>query len=349
MNEIEKMSELIDKEKKKTDQICIGLDLGTMNIVCARSDKNDIKIIRNVFLPVSKDDVSINELTDINYVSSDDGIFIIGDDAFKFANIFAKEVCRPMESGLISSKELYAIDVLTLMIQSLVGDIKDKECYCAYSIPAEAIDVARSVTYHEKIFSRILGNLSINNKPINEAMSIVYSECANEKFSGIGISYGAGMSNLALSFKGIEALKFSISRSGDWIDKQVAESLNMIPNRVTSIKEKSFDLEMGYLKESNKKKRRVLEALHYYYESLINYTIKKIIEEFNEKVDIEIDESIPIVLSGGTSMPKGFDGLFKEIISKYELPFEISEIRRAKNPMTAVANGLLVRALADIN
>ena len=99
----------------------------------------------------------------------------------------------------------------------------------------------------------------------------------------------------------------------------------------------------------NKKIKRVLEALHYYYEALMNYTIKKMINEFQNNLNVEIDEPIPIILSGGTSIPEGFIEMFKDIISKSDITFEISEIRRAKNPMTAVANGLLVRTMSDIN
>jgi hypothetical protein len=36
------------------------------------------------------------------------------------------------------------------------------------------------------------------------------------------------------------------------------------------------------------------------------------------------------------------------VISSHELPFEVSEIRRAKNPLTTVANGLLIRTIADV-
>jgi len=337
------------KPKKENNTLAIGADFGTMHICISRSDSDEVKIARNVFIKINKDDITLSELTDINYVENEDGeIFIIGNDAFKFANIFGKEVSRPMERGLISSKEIYAIDVLTLMIKSLIGDVGDKDVYCNYSIPAEAIDEERSVTYHEKVFSRILGSLGINHSPINEAMAIIYSECAKEKFSGVGVSFGAGMCNVAISFRGIETLKFSTARSGDWIDKNVAESLGMITNRVTNIKEKYLNLEEGFAKEKNKKIKRVLEALTYYHEALINYTIKKIIHEFEEKVDLDLDESIPLIVSGGSSMPVGFLKKFKSILSTYELPFEISEIRRAENPLTSVSNGLLIKTVSDL-
>jgi hypothetical protein len=339
--------EVKQEEKKKSNIVSIGLDCGTMHLVCARSDSPDVKITRNVFLKLEPE-THISDLSEISYVEGDEGqLYIIGSDAFTYANIFGKEVSRPMEKGLISPKEISAIDVLTLMIKNLIGDVKGKEAYCSYSIPAQAIDEERSVTYHENVFARILKSLGVNYTSVNEAMAIIYSECAKEKFSGMAISFGAGMANVAISYKGVEALTFSTARSGDWIDKQAADSLGMLPNRVTSVKEKYMQLS-GEVEVQNKKTKRVLEALYYYHKALIEYTVKKIIKEFDEKVDVEISDAIPIVVSGGTSMPKGFVEMFKDVISGYELPFEISEVRRAQNPLTAVANGLLIRTISDV-
>ena len=339
---------MTEEKKKENPTLCLGLDVGTMNLVCSRSDSDEEKITRNVFLPLDKDDIQITELSEISYVESGDGdLFIIGSDAFRYANIFGQAISRPMESGLISPKEIVAIDVLTLMIKDLIGDVKGKDTYCSYSIPAESIDVGRSITYHENVFARILGSLGVNYTSVNEAMAIIYSECAKEKFSGIGVSFGAGMANVAVSYKGIEALTFSTARAGDWVDQNTGDSLGMIPNRVTSIKEKYMRFS-GEVEVKNKKTKRVLEALYYYYKALVEYTVKKIIKEFVDKVDIEVDEPIPIVVSGGTSMPEGFVELFNDVIMTYDLPFELSEIRRARNPLTAVANGLLIRTKSDV-
>jgi len=349
-DDITEVLESFNQEKKKNPILCCGVDCGTMFVAVARSDSDDIKIIRNAYLSLDKEEISLSELTDINYVKSDDGeIYIIGEDAFKLANLFNKQISRPMEKGMISPKEVNAIDILTLELKSILGDIKDKDVYCTYSIPAPTIDEeGRSVIYHEKVFSKIFNSLGINNTSCNEAAAIVYSEASTEKFSACSISFGAGMVNVAILYRGIEVLKFSTSRSGDWIDKSVAESLNIIQNRVSSVKEKLFDLETDYKNNPDKKKRRILEALGYFYENLINYTIKNIIKQFEQKVDIEINEAIPIIIAGGTSIPNGFINLFKSVISKYILPFEVSEIRQAKNPLTAVAKGLLIKTMSDV-
>jgi len=54
-------------------------------------------------------------------------------------------------------------------------------------------------------------------------------------------------------------------------------------------------------------------------------------------------------VSGGTSLAGGFLERFKECFAakKGKFPIQISEIRAAKDPMTAVANGLLLLASMD--
>jgi len=332
---------------QESNKLFIGVDCGTMNLVCQRSDKNEITKIRNVFLSVTEDDIPTSDLGNISSVRDEESgnIYIIGEDAFKFANLFGQPLQRPMRSGLISSKEIDAADVLLLMIKSLIGDIKNKDCYCNYSIPAEPIDEERSIIYHTELFRRIFNDLGITAAPINEAMGIIYSECKDDEFSGCAFSFGAGMVNCSISWKGLNTICFSTVRSGDWIDSHVSESLNIVQNRVTAFKENKLDL--ANVKVENKKERRILEALKYYYEAALTHAMKKTIKKFQEEFEIEIDESIPIVVSGGTSLAKGFVDLFKNLAATLDWPFEIKEIRQAKNPLTCVAEGLLIKTLAD--
>ena len=42
--------------KINSKTLCIGCDVGTMNLCAARSDNTDIKIMRNVFLEINKDE-----------------------------------------------------------------------------------------------------------------------------------------------------------------------------------------------------------------------------------------------------------------------------------------------------
>ena len=331
-------------------EVSVGVDIGTMNIICSRSDEKEARVTRNMFLKVDEEDVDLGEMTNLSYIKDEEGqVYIIGNDAFKFCNIFNKPVNRPMEDGLISSKEMDAVDVLALMIKDLIGDPKEEDIWLSYSVPGDPIDQEKDITYHQKVFGRIFSSLGVNHTPVNEASAIIYNECKDTNYSGIGISFGAGMCNISLMYQGMNVIQFSTSRSGDYIDNSVANALGMVPNKVTSTKERKFSLNMNFMEEKNKKTRRVLEFLNHYYDAMINYNVKNIIKKFNDDAEIDVDEELPIVVSGGTTQVEGFIDLFNDVLGRYELPFDISEVRTATNPLTCVSEGLLIKTMADVN
>ncbi len=336
----------------------LGVDIGTGNLVCAKhaaGEKIEVSSMRNMFLPISPEELSSSEIanTQLDYVEIRDGdtvetIAVVGEDSYRFANIFGQKVRRPMQKGVISTKDIDAIDVMAAMFEKLIGG-KVKNGYCIYSVPAQSIDVdIPPVLYHEKVFGKIFASLGYKSKPMNEAMSIIYSECSKENFTGIAMSFGAGLTNVACSYKGTPTITFSISRGGDWIDQSVADSIGKLPTRVTSVKEKDFSLSSP--PQGKKEERRVKESLQIYYENLIRYVIKAFIYKFKESAEgLDINEEIPIILSGGTSKCGGFRDTFDNIFRSMEddFPYDISEIRMAKDPLNAVAVGNLIYAMWD--
>ena len=222
-----------------------GCDLGTMNIVSAclgESGGANVKSMRNIFLKIEKDAALNMDLSKITHVEIDDSIFILSEDAYNFANIFGKTANRPMAKGLISSGEVDSIDILGVMVKQLIGTSTGNG-KCCYSIPANPVDdPSKNVLYHQSVFGRIIQSLGFNAEAVNEAAAIVYAECENTDFSGIGISFGAGMTNVAVVYKSIPAVIFSVARGGDWIDSSVASAVGAVHTRVTLMKENNLDL-----------------------------------------------------------------------------------------------------------
>jgi len=323
----------------------VGLDIGTMNLVSAKLSGETIEscALRNVFLEIESFTIGNMDLNNISHIRIDDNVYILSQDAYNFANIFNKKVSRPMNKGMISTNEIDSIDIMATMIKKLIGSSTDPNNICCYSIPANPLDSEINVTYHDSVFNRIITQLNYKPISLNEATAIVYSECEETDFTGIGISFGAGMTNIAVVFKAVPVLTFSLSRGGDWIDQNTGNSIGVIPNRVTLVKEKP-DLALHNYEIGNKKEKRIREALSYYYKDLINYTTLNIIKNLS-KIEIDFPEDIPIIVSGGTSKPNGFVDLFSSIISNYEFPFTVKEIRSAVNPLTAVAEGCLIKSL----
>lgn len=333
-----------------------GVDIGTGNIVIAtrKSDDSNIEIIstRNMYLPIEDEGFFQTELRDnnlLNYVEVDDKIYIIGEDAFRWGNAMRKEVSRPMSNGVLSTRDINALEIMSGIISKMMDLDRSKENYVVYSIPEQAItiDLVKDplmppIFQHEKMFEKMFESMGCESSSLNEGMAVIYSEGAKYDYSCIGMSFGSGLTNVALSYKGQKIFAFSVARGGDWIDRQASESTGKVINLVTAIKEKY--LNFNDLKPEGRKKEeiRVINALSISYENALRYVIKTLIKKFKELSDnLGYGESIPIILSGGTAMVPGFSVLFKKIFSEYvdEFPYDISDIILAKDLLNSVALG----------
>jgi len=278
--------------------------------------------------------------SDVLHIRKDDRVYIVGDDALNFANIFNEETRRPMEAGILSSDEQSAIPMIKLITEQVVGDPAHRDELLFYSVPADPIDAEMSTLYHQKTIESLLGDKGYDPEPINEGMSVIYSELANREFTGLGVSFGAGMTNVCLAYYAVPVMKFSIARGGDWIDEKAAQATGTPVDKVTSVKEEDFALDF----ETDV--GGIEGALSIYYDNLLDYVIENIIKEVDEE-DIEEGLDVPVVVTGGTSSPEGFEDLFQERLAEADLPFSISDVSRANNPMYSVAQGALVAARSE--
>ena len=323
----------------------VGVDLGTMNIVSARKGSKgvDIRRIRDAFLDLDLSAKKMLKLSGVDFIERENEILLVGDVALETANVFGKEARRPLSQGLISAGEIDAIEVLGILVRHVLGDPKFENEVCYFSVPAAPVDDAsRDVIYHAGVFERIISECGYDAVASNEAMAIIFSNCAKEGFSGLSISFGAGMCNIALAVNTIEGLVFSVARGGDWIDAGSAKATGSTVSKITAIKEGGVDL--------LNPKTREEEALAVYYKSLINYCLSHVSKEFRKiQGKFSLPKPIPLVISGGTSKAGGFVEFFKQVFEKQKkrFPFEISEIRQATDPLNAVAQGLLIQAMQE--
>jgi len=327
-------------------QLGVGLDIGTMNIVSARqgdSKKTLISRIRDAFLDLDLSAKKMLKLSGVDFIEREEEILIIGDAALETANVFGQEARRPLSQGLISAGEIDAIEVLGILIKHVLGEPAEENEVCYFSIPAAPVDdLSRDVIYHEGVFERIVSECGYEAVASNEAMAIIFSECAKEGFSGLSISFGAGMCNIALAVNTIEGLCFSVARGGDWIDAGSARATGSTRSKIVTVKESGIDL--------LNPKTREEEALAVYYKSLIEYCLKNVANEFKKiKGRFSLPKPIPLVISGGTSKAGGFVEFFQQVFEKQRkrFPIEVSEIRHAKDPLNAVALGLCIQAQTE--
>ena len=323
-----------------------GVDIGTMFVKCAYKEGDEIvfRSQRNAFFEVEHTDFTkkILDNSKVKYIIKEDKLYVVGDEALQFANMFNKETRRPLSRGVISPSEKEALPMIELLIKSVVGEPTYKGEIVYFSVPGEPLDADFNVLYHIKMVEGFLKTLGYAPKPINEGHAIILSELAEEDFTGMGLSFGGGMVNVCLSFMSVPIFKFSVAKSGDWIDQQVAMAVDETASRVSAIKESSLDLS----KEGDLSK--IESALSIYYNHLIEYVIENIKQEFAKARRLpRIANPISIILSGGTSLPKGFSGRFKQILDRLKLPIPVGSVRMASQPLRSVAKGALIAASAD--
>ena len=321
-----------------------GLDCGTGNFVCAA--EKGIKLQRNSFLTIDKSTTTTKQLKllKVPFVEIDNQLHIVGRKAFEYAQVFGNaELKRPMSKGLLNPTEQHAFPVLKVIMQELLGKPDnnggaEKVVYC---VPGKPIDQEREVEYHQDVLKDIIESLGYEARPINEAVALGLAGLADDGLTGIAISMGAGMCNIAIMYAGMSALQFSVAKGGDWIDENVSRDCGLAPAKAQYIKESAnYTIDP----ESKKERNREQQAVKTYYEVLVRYLMANIAKQFESEDMPNFPNAVPIVVGGGTSMVNGFVEVFKEQFKQKQFPLEISDIRHVEEPLTAVARGCLVEA-----
>lgn len=314
-----------------------GLDCGTGNFLVA--DENGVSLQRNAFLTLDSETTNVKQLKlmHVPYIEAGKRLHIVGKKAYEYAQIFNnKELRRPMASGLLNPTEQDAFPILKEIIKELLGKGSG---VVVYSVPGKPIDKEQNIEYHEDVLKTIIESLGYKAKSLNEGVALAYIGLADDELTGISISLGAGMCNVAIMYAGMSVLTFSTSKSGDWIDENVSRDTGTSKAKAQYIKEDG-----GYSLIGSEERSSEQQAIKTYYEALIRYLLANIAKQFESTNVPNFPKPVPIVLGGGTSMVKGFLEVFQEQFKQKEFPINISEIRIVDEPLTAVARGCLIEA-----
>lgn len=331
----------------------IGLDCGTSFYISAT--ENSIKKQRNAFLTVDGDPNQVKRMLKrqkIPFVEKSGKVHIVGEHAFNYAQIFgAADLRRPMKSGLLNPLERDALPILNAIIGELLGGESKGGGIVTYCVPAAPIDQERRVDYHEDVLKTIIEGYGYKARAIEEAVALAYEGLVDDNLTGIAISMGAGMCNIAVMYAGMTALSFSVARGGDWIDENVANDTGVSKAKVQHMKENSrlIDLNEGVMKdiyEESSEQSNVLHAIRSYYGVLINYLLTNLIHQFEgaDKMP-NFPESVPIIIGGGTCLINGFLDVFNEQFDQETFPIDIKEIKIIEDSHTAVSRGCLSEAM----
>jgi actin-like ATPase involved in cell morphogenesis len=330
-----------------------GFDAGTYNIVtCKRNEKGDLVYKRevNAFLemPLENEFVfNMMKKSGVPLILREDAkiAYALGEAAVNIAYTMSQiSLRRPMQDGCVNPKEKDAFQIMNIMMHSLLDNIDHDKEIMYYSVPANAVNQETDADYHRKILDAIFKaykseqGYTVDARPINEGMAVVYSELANKYWTGLGVSCGSGMVNVAFALYGVEVFSFSLVNSGDWIDKQAAKATG---ESIAFINKEKHKINL-----TKPPTTLVERAIRTQYELMIERTvagIKKGLMENEEKIR-RLDNPIDVIVAGGSASPPGFDALFKNLLLNAQIPVNFGEIIRPDDPLYCVSRGCLIAA-----
>jgi len=332
--------------------MAIGFDCGTYNLVsCKRNNSGDLVYKRevNAFIQIPLDNdfvFNMMKKSGVPLILREDQnvAYALGEAAVNMAYAMANtELRRPMKDGCVNPKEKDAFQIMSIMMHSILDNVTKNEELVYFSVPANAINSQTDAEYHGKILEAIFKaykndkEFTVKARPINEALALVYAELEDTAFTGIGISFGAGMVNLCFSVFGNPVFSFAIVNSGDWIDAQAAKATGE-PIAVINKRKHKIDL-------SEEPKDMIDRAIQTQYRLMIEKTVGGIKQGLQKHEKARLDSPVKIVVAGGTASPNGFEQFFKQVIDETtDLGVEVGEVVKPADPIKSVARGCLIAA-----
>lgn len=323
----------------------MGLDIGTSNIVAARSGKSgpDTRFAPNAFIAAPNDAGTAERLTGqkAQFFTAANQLIVSGPTALRLAADLGIAPRKAVEGGIINGGERWGIRVIDQISSALMGPPRQVGERACFSVPGPPLDGSASVVFHENMIKRCLEQRGYRAESINEGLAVVLAELGGNRCTGIGISLGGGMCNICFAYLAVPVIAYSIPKAGDYIDAMVGKAVGRPPAFIKRIKETTLDL-------SVEPRNRIDTALRIYYDDLFKMLTESLNRTFGAADDLPaVDRPLPLVLSGGTILPKGSRGRFIAALEKVRLPVKISEVLAAPNPLRCTARGALAMAQTD--
>jgi hypothetical protein len=294
-----------------------------------------------VRIPYSRITENILRKEQVPYTTQGGDLVVHGNESERFADLLGREMRRPMRGGLVNSSEPESEAQLAEVLRSLLGGVAQQGRKITFSVPASPLGSTDNVAYHETAVRRILTELGFDAQPLNEGLAVVYGELAESNYTGIGVSCGGGLCNICFAYLSVPVLTFSVPKAGDYIDVNAAQATGELATRIRITKESEFKFDS----HSHDKLHQVITG---YYDEMIESIIDGMKDSFKvSRTMPKLGRPIPLVLSGGSAMPAGFQGRFQKALRESEFPIPVSEVRLAPSPLHTTAKGALIAALSE--
>lgn len=320
-----------------------AIDFGShrIRVLTLEGDRIQSRSFRSVYsvLPDSQEQRAMLARLGLPFAVCDSHLAVIGDYADELRCVNALPAVSIFNEGQIASDDPPARQILNVLVESML-EKADDGAYCGVIGPGSFTQGSGSPEFLEKI----VGLRGYTSVPVTAGQAIILAEGVNDRFSAIGISFGAQCCDIALVARGNLIDREVVAKGGDWMNLQLARQNDQYvydregkcyldTDSVAGWKEASF--------RSLEKRDSVLEhTLCNLYLEMLNDVVAGI-EVLLHRNGIKSGRS-PVICGGGVSMVGGFEDAFRQTLRAGRLNAEqVGEIRLVNDPLAVARGGLI--------
>lgn len=329
----------------------VALDFGTDSLKSAWNDNGRLKARTApavyAALPDSRARRKLLEQLKIPYAACEDNLVMMGQAAREYSRMFQTPCIPLLAGGRIPEDDPPARQIIAALVQALLPTPDTGGEVCTITLPGEPL--TRQEEQEAEFLKRLVRLQGYTPQVLTAGMAVVLAELVGESFTGLGISLGASFTEVSVAHHGVEALRCSIPRGGNWIDEQLAVENDyyawdargnqyLDSSRSGEWKEQ-WD---GTLQQPASKEGKLLARL---YGELLDHVLSRAAAAIAKSPRVaEIPGKLAVAITGGPVSIGGFDEFFASCVAQHELPVDTDRIRPAARSAFTVSRGLLIQA-----
>lgn len=277
--------------------------------------------------------------TRIPFAVCEDSLLLMGDHAAEFAPSFQTPLLPLLPGGNVPTSDAPARQVLAALVQALLPEPVEQNEICCVALPDPD---------DEAFPARVLRLNGYEPIVISRGLAVVLSELVDKSFSGIGIDFGSGSTELVLAHRGTEIARHQIAIGGDWIDEQLAHEFREYAWDGRGHRYLDTDA-IGCWKSNRGSILEPKDDRDEFLGELYTELISKLLEESAADLEgrsalVGLPVPLTLVCAGGVGSIEGFDELLTGIVERIGFPVEIGSVRLARDSDYTVARGCLINA-----
>lgn len=331
----------------------VGLDIGSSQIRCVRRLGEQLMgrsaLATFTPLPDAPEFRALLEAGRIPFAVCDGALTIVGDNATEYSMLFHVRPQSLMPHGRLPTNDPVARQSLAALVDALLGEPDQPGEMCGVTLPGGESFQSLATSSELEFFSRLIRLRGFFPQVLSAGLAVALAELSRHSFTGLGLSFGAGTSELVLAHRGIEQIMCSVPQGGNWLDEQIAKEfgdtllddagLPILDLAKAAGRRHAFE---GRLNLPTNNAERFMASLH---RDLLYALIRSgTFSLASQPQSLKIPQPLPLVIVGGVARIAGFEGLLRQAFELARFPLAISEIRFANHHDFTIARGCLISA-----